>query len=259
MVWKFFDRQGLEFSEDPPVAYPVGIVLPFINNSMPSATIPPSETPVGSAWLLCNGAQVSSGVYAELGELLTGNTAHPYNFTLPSMTTAFPMGGVSTSAIKTTDVSTLRSRHTHGGSSTVHNHTNSHTHSVPNHTHEVPHYHFNPAVGHTHAAGTLSLSSATNTGAIGTATAGGATVIAKGYGSGDRHKHDISGSTGESSSSIALRQTIDVAKNSGSTAASGAQSVTFNNNTISVTAPVSDILPPYLNVYFIIKAKPYSG
>lgn len=247
MTWKFFDRRGSLIDKDPAPSYPVGVMLPFLTVSGPVPTVP-------SGWRLCDGASVSSSLYPELGEVLTGSTAHPYNFNLPNMGAAFPTGGVTAGAVNTADLSIQRSRHNHGGSSSSHGHVNQHRHAFPAHTHNVPHYHNHPTTGHVHGAGTLILASPPATGPITTASNNGAADVSKGYGSGDRHYHDVGGTTGEPNVARALNYTNDATTGGGNTAASLSSAISLTSKVIPVNAAISDILPPYLNVYFIIKA-----
>ena len=243
MPWYFYNNRGVLKTEGVDDAIPVGVIIPYTT----SATVP-----VGSPfmpvphWFLCDGSTFSGVLYPQLATVL-GST------TLPNLSTRFVYGAGGTAAVKTTG-NTPSHIHTIPN----HSHTNTHTHTAPDHNHAYGHKHNS---SHYHGSGTYSmdLMSLGNSPVYDQSNSGGSTHVSKGYGSGDRHSHSISGDTG-----VAIPDTIGILQyeylNTGDAGAqtSGGSAQGFSPVAGGFT-PDGDILPPYLNIYFIIKAVDLSG
>lgn len=262
MTWYNYNKRGVLAQPAPADPIPVGTITMFVSVSGTPSTA------VQAGWLLCNGAIYSSATYPLLYQVLTGLPAPlvPVNFSIPSLDTKFPFGASPTRALKGSDTSTPRTSHDHGGTSTnTHQHTfSSHTHTLANHGHSYGHNHSD---NHAHGVGTYITTSPVGGDnayepdgihPIGGGPAiAGQSFIAKGVGSGDQHEHIISGTVNTNTDAVFSNNGY-TAGSSGTLAAVAQPGITVDASGTGLTTP-SPILPPYINVYFIVKAVDFSG
>ena len=244
MTWYFYNNRGIlkqEGLEDP---LPVGLVTAFVSDNSPSPIIP-------AGWLLCDGALQTSAVYPELSSILAYPAAPGATFNVPNLNTRFPVGA---------GIRPLKSiggitQHPH----TIANHTHSNTHRhvmVTGHSHIGDHKHRSGT--HQHGSTNFSLAAETGSQRIADDTGAGLTLSAKGPGSGASHTHDITGVLASTTDVVAdFMTTIDSDTNS-VPVNSGTQAIPLQASASAAPTPV-DKLPPYLNVYYIIKAVDFSG
>ena len=243
MPWFFYKNTGALIDDIPPDPLPVCLITSFVSASSPNPNVP-------AGWLLCDGSPQVTANYPELAALLAFPAAPGVNFNVPNMNTRFPIGTSGAYPLRTTGGS---SPHVHPVS--AHTHTNDHRHGVTaTHSHSAEHYHDST---HHHSAGTYTLNIETGAERHARDTGGGSTDTAKGPGSGASHNHDISGNTGGPTINTVLSTKAHNAS-SGGAATSGSQPTSLGGVAPAVV-PAGDILPPYLNVYFIIKAVDTGG
>lgn len=243
--WRFYDKRGFlkqSITENP---LPVGLITQFVSQDLGTPTAP-------SSWLLCNGSSYSSSIYPELYKKLTNLTPPviPVNFNVPNLNLCFTVGSSGTYPVKSKDGSYSRYRHNHGGySQTNHYHINTHTHSLGNHSHGLAHKH---AGEHLHDSGTIVSGPALGSEEALYSASG--VYMSRGSDAPNPHAHTISGDSGK-----AINGVLDYG--SGyltDPSPAGAHDGSVNTQSSPVNTPIetsSDILPPYLNVYFIIKAE----
>jgi hypothetical protein len=90
-------------------------------------------------------------------------------------------------------------------------------------------------------------------------TDGGATVAPKGVGSGDRHFHGISGTTGDPNVTTILEYDSGLLVNLGGSGTTDSKAVSLDASSSTIDYTSGNVLPPYLNVYFIVKWQDFSG
>lgn len=236
MPWYFYNNRGV--LKQPGIAdpLPVGLISPMVSIDNP-VLVPPS------GWLLCNGAVQPTASYPELAAVLAYPAAPGVTFTLPNLNGDFVMGASGTYPLNSVG-GTSQHPHTING----HTHTNTHQHTVTDpHFHNVNHGH--TGASHAHGGGPYNVGAAS----------GGVTTLLTGAGlttsSHGNHVHTLVGSTGSDDAGGANKT---VALGNSGTGTSGTDSTGLDSTT-PVISPVVDTLPPYLNVYYIIKAVDFSG
>lgn len=237
MPWYFYNNRGVLKQDGLDDLLPIGLITAFVSAS-PVPTIP-------TGWLLCNGSVQTTANYQRLAEILAYPAIPGATFTLPNLNTRFPVGASGSYPVKSTGGSAT---HSHG--ITSHSHTNSHTHSgMGNHTHSADHQH-NIGSGHTHGNTGLTMGASNQN--------VDAREIAVSASSNPGHSHPINGSTGDPTTNPALVMNNSVVSDPSGAAVSGSENVALPTVTPSLT-PLGDTLPPYLNVYYIIKGLDLSG
>jgi microcystin-dependent protein len=240
-------------------AVPIGSIVMYA----PNVGIPGN-------WLLCNGGVVSKTAYPDLWAAISGTygATTATTFTLPDLVTRFPRGSATSTnakagaATKTLAVGELPG-HQHGLAS--HTHTSAaHTHSTPALTHSlttnvavtVPDH---PERTHNHGGATGNETQA------GVMIATTSTVTDSGTGTSTMetslpaHTHPITADVRPAlTHAPAVTQPVvggHAAGNTGSTTpgVTGGPSTSATEVTGSGTA--FDILPPYIDIRFIIRAK----
>ena len=259
MTWYFYNNRGVLEQEGLPDAIPVGVMVPFItDDGLPSST--PS---VPTNWLLCNGAVYPTATYPELAAKIAAPGVPGVNFTLPNLQEFFMIGAGATPV----KGYAYTPSHDHGAATdNAHSHTNTHYHTLPVHNHYFSHQH---AANHTHGAGSYALDQQNGSVPITYASSTGAVSVPKGPGSGNKHAHGVTGSldsqtlgSGGGTQNATLESianpTNGAVVTSDGAGNSGGQATGLGAVAIPVTSAAS-LLPPYLNVYFIIKAVDLSG
>ena len=140
-----------------------------------------------------------------------------------------------------------RYKHNHGGASaTGHVHTNTHYHTIGDHYHTFSHRH---DCGHTHTAGDYAVSAGTS----GESAKAGSDINMAQPG----HSHAIGGSSfGASIEELLAQETFNTAWGGAGTSDGFTATMSVVNPPISTP---DEIVPPYTNTYFIIKAIDFSG
>lgn len=251
MPWYFYNNRGVLQQAAPDDPIPVGAIMPFISQSGWPASAP--TTPSG--WLLCDGGSHATASYPDLAVKIAAPGSPGVTFNVPNWSNFFSIGAGALSVGSAVAVGD----HAHGGATAnTHGHSNTHYHPFPAHFHGFPHQH---DAEHGHGAGTLRLARQNGTTPVTYAESGGATSVPKGPGSGDKHRHDIDGSTGLPIENQLLRyRGLNTSTNGGGN--SEAKAIPLDARTtpiINDSVPNGDYLPPYLNVYYIIKAVDLSG
>lgn len=257
MSWNFYDKKGLIRQDLPPDPLPIGLITPLVINS-----VPPTGIPTG--WKLCDGQAISSEVYPELYQKIFNVEAPvvPVMFALPNLSECFIIGAGPTNAIKSTDVSPARRVHSHGGSSsTSHLHSLYHSHEYPAHTHSYSHGHRDE---HQHLKGDLEVEPVSGAGFNVQVNTGTDVSIAYGPNAGaDAHKHTVQGVSNapyqDTLNTLAYKVLTSGQDSFFGSRESSSDLQSTQPFSPTIGTPASDILPPYLNVYFIIKAQDLSG
>lgn len=244
MPWYIYNNRGVLQQPGPPDTIPVGLVTMYMSSESPTPTIP-------TGWLLCDGSSQLTATYPQLAAVLAYPGAPGANFNVPDLSEFFIIGESGSYPLNSTGGDDL-----HGHAVSSHSHSNTHTHGVTtNHTHAASHAHLDNA--HQHTAGGYTLSDDTTTQYV-QVTGGGNTNTPKGAGSGDPHTHNVTGNLGLTDGSPNSTSTAYITSNSSGAGTSGSAATTLQ----SATPPLADTgtkLPPYLNVYCIIKAVDLSG
>ena len=269
MPWFNYNNRGVPAQDAPDDPIPVGAITMFTDQAV-TATVKANLAVDG--WLLCDGASYVSATYPDLVALLVAGPP-PANFTVPNFFARYPIGSDSSFALQSSDSSTPRTNHNHGGVSTnTHVHAFAgpgHQHGALHHQHSYYHYHTGD---HLHGAGTFpwGLKTVQNPGSdhqvkdfVG---AGASAQVA--IGTADilpEHRHVISGSSALSTLDELLGGITTVPPTPDRLSAVGGPATTHFGNvsptdpsTETITTP-GQVIPPYLNMYFIIKAKDQSG
>ena len=245
MPWYFYNNRGILKQAGLPDALPVGLMSASVSIDNPTLSVP-------TGWLLCDGSVQTSATYPDLAAILAYPAAPGATFNVPNLNTRIPIGVDGTYTVGSTGG---LAQHPH--SINNHTHINDHAHTTATHQHNADHKHDSDGSSHTHGNGSFKLNPETGGERHAFDTDGGDTTTAKGVGSGDSHDHGVTGSTGQPSSALlSYVSTIDSSSSGGN--ASGNQSTSLGATTPSITGAV-DTLPPYLNVYVIIKAVDLSG
>lgn len=246
MTWFFYTPDGAQRVLPPEDPIPAGSVMAWADNSVGTPTAP-------TGWLLCDGSAVSRTTYALLFSAIgedygPGDGATTFN--LPNVDTCFVVGSSSGFPTASRDVSLDRSQHNHGGGADQqhkHRFDSGHTHTMLDHRHRLNNHTHNS--NHTHDDGTLTVNDNTSSE---TADSGLDRITAD-----NDHAHGISGS----SLGPNVQPILDPNNDHTGLAGGGPTDDTFwLNGTRDTTlsnvsvAQGSDILPPYLSVFFIIKA-----
>ena len=241
MAWYFYNNRGVlrtDGLEDP---LPVGLMTSLVSDD--------ATPPVPDGWLLCDGSAHLTATYPQLAAILAYPAAPGASFNVPNMNYRFPVGTGSA------PLKSVGGAVQHPHTISAHTHTNTHRHDmVTGHAHGAHHKH--RAGNHTHG-NTLSLAAEAGGQRIADDTGGGSTLSAKGPGSGASHTHGISG--GVTNSSDVVADYMLVYSNANSAPVSSSSLAIGLQANASVISPVVDKLPPYLNVYCIIKAVDFSG
>lgn len=272
MPWFNYNKRGVPTQDAPPDPYPVGTMAMFVSDSATPTTA------VQTGWLLCNGTSYLSATYPLLAQIVTYGVITsppgplpvlPVNFTLPNFDTTIPFGVSGSRALAATDISSARTNHAHGGvSSNSHTHGfGTHTHVLDNHVHSYTHYH---GADHSHGVGTYytQIKSAAvsdpgmfNRGALGPNSisfGSNAAISPPAAPNVTPHEHSISGTVNTATRSDMILSTTTDTGSSGTTTSDGGGAFTTDPTATALTTP-SQILPPYMNVYFIVKALDLSG
>ena len=236
MPWTFYTPDGSIVSEDTPDSLPPGSMLMFVTDDAGAPVVP-------AGWLLADGSEVAQATYPDLfSAIQTFYNSPPVavgNFRLPNLTGRFPRGASSAPG-----VNSPAGADTHDHTSLAHTHaiTANHTHTLPTHQHTLgPHTH--GSASHTHPSGTLNVplnASSEN------ADAGGVSTAVW------NHDHPVSGSSGGANTPDVAASNNDALSSNGSFT-TNAQSSPISAQSSSIDFNPANHLPPYLNVFFIIK------
>ncbi len=239
MPWYFYNNRGVLKQPGIPDPLPVGLISAFVSLDSPAAVAP-------AGWLLCDGTVRATTLYPKLAAVLAYPSAPGGTFAVPNLNGDHVIGTSGTFPLNSTGGT---SQHPHTINS--HSHTNSHQHGMSvNHTHPTDHTH--GAGDSAHAGGPYNIGAAS--GGINTYNNSGSTTY-----TGGNHVHALTGVTGVPDADTgASKVTSTGGSGSFASTASGAQSTPLGSTTPTIS-PVVDTLPPYLNVYYIIKAVDYSG
>ncbi len=259
MSWLFYDNRGVVRTDSIP-ADPVVIGMATMFVAQDAGIITP---PTG--WLVADGQAHNVASYPDLASLygatgigdgLYDNAPAAGKFNVPNCNITFPIGSSSVFSTGSRDVSLSRSSHNHGGaSSPAHRHRidNTHTHTMPSHLHTMDnHTHISY---HRHGIGSLNVALSTTDERVRDTTPD--TSVARWD-----HDHNINGGQSGYGKTVGGSQVIHSADNTNTTSAGGGTTTSIqwsvgnrlSNNTNAGVSNPGDILPPYLNVTFIIKA-----
>jgi len=247
MTWYFYRSDGsfAPYTSSTASPVPIGVMVNYATLESGVPTIP-------SGWLLCDGSSQLVTSYPDLFAVVqyTYGGSGP-NFSLPSTDSKFAMGSSISLA---TGSSVGAATHNHGGLSSGHSHTfnTAHTHGTSTaHTHTMPHTHTDTGA-HTHSATSAFSLVATITNTLRFVDSGAKNAAVDGHG----HTIKPTGiSDGPSGTPIFQNTTGSLPTNAIGTTTTIPSSPLVTNNTgqVAVSTP-SDILPPYINLYYIIKA-----
>ena len=238
MPWYFYS-QGAFVDEPKPPAIPPGAVLPFVSDDAGSPVVP-------TGWLLCDGSSYAIATYPDLyaAVLTFFNVPAPAGgqFRVPNLNGRLSRGG---SASVPVSESFAGGTDTHAHANVVHGHTMStlHLHTTPAHTHNfLGHRHL--AAQHHHPPGTLNIPSGV-TGENAKDTPNDVSAATPG------HTHAVTGLTDDASTRFEDSPTFVVNSDGGGiSSATGGPPASYD---ASVSVDPANHLPPYLNVFFIIK------
>jgi len=250
-TWFTYNRRGVLPPPDgtPADPIPVGAVTMLVSSSVGVPSVP-------YGWLLCNGGSHPTASYPELAALVASPAAPGVNFTVPNMASRVPVGA-GTRPLKSVGGS-AHSASLHVNNST-HSHTNEHWHSVSSHSHKYNHAH-KELSSHTHSEGSYVIEPQVSKTLVDT---NGSPVLqagALGADSAKPHYHTIDplNRTEGASSEVLFSMRNDLVTDAASSGNSDTQSTNLNQKTIPLSTD-SNLLPPYLNVYFIVKAIDFTG
>ena len=255
MPWYFYNNRGILKQEGVTDDIPIGLMTSIVSDQ----PVPP----IPSGWLLCDGSLKTTATYPKLAAILAYPAAPGASFNLPNLDGKIPVGTSGSYPIRTTGGNNQHP-HTIAG----HTHSNDHTHNVTDaHQHSASHKHSFDGSSHAHNNGTYSLAAETGSTILVYETAGGSTKIVKGPGASPSHNHGVGGITGQPDGPVdtgppnIVNSTSYLSPYTSTNVASGATDArtALLQSSASVISPVVDVLPPYLNMYYIIKAVDLSG